>query len=90
MLAAKLEVRQKRLDSARKILGMALGMAPKDKTFKAYIELEMQLGNIDRCVCGAGWGGGAVAACSTSARPTRASVRACLAGVFLDVGLKPP
>lgn len=34
------------------ILGMAIGMAPKDKTFKAYIELELQLGNIDRCVCG--------------------------------------
>jgi crooked neck len=48
VLAAKLEVRQKRLDSARKILGMALGMAPKDKTYKAYIELELQLGNIDR------------------------------------------
>lgn len=31
---------------------MAIGMAPKDKTFKAYIELELQLGNIDRCVCG--------------------------------------
>lgn len=49
VLAAKLEVRQKRLDAARKILGMALGIAPKDKTFKAYIELELQLGNIDRC-----------------------------------------
>mmetsp|Transcript_7859 Transcript_7859/g.23660 ORF Transcript_7859/g.23660 Transcript_7859/m.23660 type:complete len:378 (+) Transcript_7859:1449-2582(+) len=48
-LAAKLEVRAKRLDAARKILGMALGMAPKDKTFKVYIELEMQMGNIDRC-----------------------------------------
>ena len=58
VLAAKLEVRQKRLDSARKILGMALGMAPKDKTFKAYIELELQLGNIDRCVCVWGGGGG--------------------------------
>jgi hypothetical protein len=48
ILAAKLEVRQKRLDAARKILGMALGMCPKDKTFKAYIELELQMGNIDR------------------------------------------
>ncbi|KAG1678894.1 hypothetical protein FOA52_003562 [Chlamydomonas sp. UWO 241] len=49
VLAAKLEVRSKRLDAARKILGMALGLAPKDKTFKSYIELEMQMGNIDRC-----------------------------------------
>ncbi|GFH16470.1 uncharacterized protein HaLaN_12894, partial [Haematococcus lacustris] len=24
-------------------------MAPKDRTFKAYIELELQLGNVDRC-----------------------------------------
>ena len=48
ILAAKLEVRQRKLDSARKILGMALGLAPKDKTFKSYIELELQLGNIDR------------------------------------------
>ncbi|KAJ9514841.1 hypothetical protein QJQ45_028615, partial [Haematococcus lacustris] len=49
VLAAKLEVRAKRLDAARKILGMAIGMAPKDRTFKAYIELELQLGNVDRC-----------------------------------------
>lgn len=48
LLAAKLEIRQKRLDAARKILGMALGMAPKDKIFKSYIEIELQLGNIDR------------------------------------------
>jgi hypothetical protein len=48
VLAAKLEVRCKRLDAARRILGLAIGMAPKDKTFKAYIELEMQLGSFDR------------------------------------------
>ncbi len=48
VLAAKLEVRCKRLDAARRILGMALGVAPKEKTFKAYIELEMQLGSFDR------------------------------------------
>jgi hypothetical protein len=29
VLAAKLEVRAKRLDAARRILGMAIGMAPK-------------------------------------------------------------
>jgi len=49
VLAAKLEVRQKRLEAARKILGTAIGVVPKDKTFKSYIELELQLGNIDRC-----------------------------------------
>ena len=35
VLAAKLELRQGRLDAARRILGTALGMAPKDKTFRA-------------------------------------------------------
>ena len=49
VLAAQFEIRQLRLASARKILGMALGMRPKGKLFKAYIELELQLGNIDRC-----------------------------------------
>ena len=49
ILAAKLEVRSKRLEAARKILGMAIGMAPKDKIFKIYIDMELQLGNVDRC-----------------------------------------
>ena len=49
LLAAQLEVRQLRLDAARKILGMALGMCPKHKIFKAYIDLELQLGHVERC-----------------------------------------
>mmetsp|Transcript_7023 Transcript_7023/g.25892 ORF Transcript_7023/g.25892 Transcript_7023/m.25892 type:complete len:723 (+) Transcript_7023:146-2314(+) len=49
LLAAKFELRQKNLVSMRKILGMAIGVAPKEKIFKAYIEIELQLGNIDRC-----------------------------------------
>lgn len=49
LLAAKLEIRARRLDAARKILGTAIGMAPKEKLFRSYIELEMQLGNMDRC-----------------------------------------
>jgi len=32
VLAAHFEVRQLRLDAARKILGMAIGMAPKVRT----------------------------------------------------------
>ena len=28
---------------------MAIGMHPKEKIFKTYIDMEMQLGNIDRC-----------------------------------------
>ncbi|KAF0893166.1 hypothetical protein E2562_023193 [Oryza meyeriana var. granulata] len=49
LMAAQLEIRQKNLKSARQILGNAIGMAPKGKIFKKYIEFEMQLGNIDRC-----------------------------------------
>lgn len=37
LLAAKLEIRSRRLDAARKILGTALGMAPKHKLFRSYI-----------------------------------------------------
>lgn len=54
IMAAKFEVRQKRVDSARKILGMGIGMAPKERLFKSYIELEGQLGNVDRYGCSQG------------------------------------
>mmetsp|Transcript_35189 Transcript_35189/g.67252 ORF Transcript_35189/g.67252 Transcript_35189/m.67252 type:complete len:729 (-) Transcript_35189:192-2378(-) len=49
LMAAQFEIRQKRLPAARQILGMAIGMAPKAKIFKTYIEIELQLGNIERC-----------------------------------------
>ncbi|GFP82521.1 crooked neck-like protein 1 [Phtheirospermum japonicum] len=49
IMAAQFEIRRLRIDQARKILGSAIGMAPKDKIFKKYIEIEMQLGNIERC-----------------------------------------
>ena len=49
VFAAQFEVRQRRLDAARKIFGMAIGMCPKDKLFRSYIEMELSLGNIDRC-----------------------------------------
>lgn len=39
----------RRLDAARKILGMSIGMCPKEKLFRTYIDIELQLGNIDRC-----------------------------------------
>jgi len=42
-------IRCKNLDMARKVYGNAIGKCPKDKIFKAYIQLEMQLGNFDRC-----------------------------------------
>ncbi|KAH9625513.1 hypothetical protein KSS87_012114 [Heliosperma pusillum] len=49
LLAAQFEIRQLVLNGARQILGNAIGMAPKDKIFQKYIEIELQLGNIDRC-----------------------------------------
>ncbi|KAA8530062.1 hypothetical protein F0562_004771 [Nyssa sinensis] len=49
ILAAQFEIRQLNLKGARQILGNAIGRAPKHKIFKKYIEIELQLGNIDRC-----------------------------------------
>lgn len=49
LLAAQFEIRQLNLNGARQILGNAIGKAPKDKIFKKYIEIELHLGNIDRC-----------------------------------------
>lgn len=49
LLYAKFEIRQKNLSEARKILGKAIGMCPKDKLFKGYIELEIELREFDRC-----------------------------------------
>uniref|UniRef100_A0A5K3EXV5 Crooked neck-like protein 1 n=1 Tax=Mesocestoides corti TaxID=53468 RepID=A0A5K3EXV5_MESCO len=49
LYAAKFEIRQKLLPTARKILGTALGKCPKAKLFRGYIELEIQLREFDRC-----------------------------------------
>uniref|UniRef100_A0A0D9WQS8 Pre-mRNA-splicing factor Syf1/CRNKL1-like C-terminal HAT-repeats domain-containing protein n=1 Tax=Leersia perrieri TaxID=77586 RepID=A0A0D9WQS8_9ORYZ len=49
LMAAQFEIRQKNLKAARQILGNAIGMAPKGKIFKKYIEIELYLGNFDRC-----------------------------------------
>ncbi|KAK9466330.1 hypothetical protein V1512DRAFT_247984 [Lipomyces arxii] len=43
------EVRRGNLATARKQLGMAIGICPKPKLFKDYIELEMKLREFDRC-----------------------------------------
>lgn len=43
LLAAQFEIRQLNLQGARKLLGQAIGMCPKNKLFKGYIELEMQV-----------------------------------------------
>lgn len=49
LMAAQLEVRQKDLPAARKLLGYAIGYCPKESLFKSYVNLELQIGEIDRC-----------------------------------------
>lgn len=46
---AQFEIRCKDLQKSRKTLGMAIGMCPRDKLFRGYIELEIQLREFDRC-----------------------------------------
>ncbi|KAF5179345.1 Pre-mrna-splicing factor clf1 [Thalictrum thalictroides] len=43
------EIRQKNLEGARKLLGNSIGRAAKHKIFRKYIELELMLGNFNRC-----------------------------------------
>ena len=49
LLKAQFELRQGHLSEARKTLGRAIGMCPKDKLFKGYIELELKLFEFLRC-----------------------------------------
>jgi crooked neck len=49
LLKAHFEVRQNQLSAARKTLGQAIGMCPKDKLFKGYVELEKKLFEFGRC-----------------------------------------
>lgn len=49
ILAANFEVRQKDLPKARKILGTSIGLCPKAKLFRSYIELEIEVREFDRC-----------------------------------------
>lgn len=49
LLYAKFEIRQLDVQTARKTLGRSLGMCPKPKLFKGYIELELQMREFDRC-----------------------------------------
>ena len=46
---ANFEVRQMNLQAARKILGNSIGKCPKNKLFRGYIDLEIQLREFDRC-----------------------------------------
>lgn len=49
LLKAHFEVRQLNLGAARTTLGLAIGMCPKDKLFKGYINLETRLHEFTRC-----------------------------------------
>jgi crooked neck len=49
LMKAQFEVRQQQLSAARKTLGQAIGMCPKDKLFKGYVELEIKLFEFVRC-----------------------------------------
>lgn len=49
LLKAHFEVRQGELTTARKTLGQAIGMCPKDKLFRGYVELELKLFEFVRC-----------------------------------------
>ncbi|GBE59158.1 crooked neck family 1 isoform [Babesia ovata] len=49
ILLAELHLRQEDLDSMRKTFGMGLGRCSKPKLFEAYAQIELKLGNLDRC-----------------------------------------
>ncbi|KAF2686581.1 putative cell cycle control protein [Lentithecium fluviatile CBS 122367] len=49
LMAAHFEIRQGQLTAARKLLGQSIGMCPKDKLFKGYIDLELKLFEFNRC-----------------------------------------
>lgn len=49
LMKAQFEIRQTELQAARKTLGQAIGMCPKDKLFKGYITLEQKLHEFVRC-----------------------------------------
>ncbi|KAF8294830.1 TPR-like protein [Clavulina sp. PMI_390] len=48
IMFARFEVRRLDLKAARKILGTAIGMCPKEGLFKGYIQLELELREFDR------------------------------------------
>ncbi|KAJ3211599.1 Crooked neck-like protein 1 [Dinochytrium kinnereticum] len=45
---AKFQIRRFELDPTRKTLGMAIGLCPKERLFKGYIDIEIQLREFDR------------------------------------------
>lgn len=49
LLFGQFEIRQKNLNGARKVMGVAIGKCPKNKLFRGYIDLELQLREFERC-----------------------------------------
>ncbi|KAL0587367.1 hypothetical protein ABG067_002984 [Albugo candida] len=49
IMYAKYLVRLRDVQGARKVLGQSLGKCPKKKLFTSYIELELMMGEIERC-----------------------------------------
>ena len=49
VMAAHFELRCKDLGAARRLLGQAIGRCGKESIFRAYVDMELQLGEIDRC-----------------------------------------
>eukprot|EP01138_Halocafeteria_seosinensis_P004022 gb/GECG01004113.1/.p1 GENE.gb/GECG01004113.1/~~gb/GECG01004113.1/.p1 ORF type:complete len:766 (+),score=139.72 gb/GECG01004113.1/:1-2298(+) len=49
ILAAQFAIRRKNLQLARRVFGKSLAVAPREKVIKKYIDIEYQLGEIDRC-----------------------------------------
>ena len=49
VMKAQFDLRQSQLQAARKTMGQAIGMCPKGKIFKNYIEMELKLFEFVRC-----------------------------------------
>ncbi|KAJ5482199.1 hypothetical protein N7475_001011 [Penicillium sp. IBT 31633x] len=49
LMKAQFEIRQLQLQTARKTLGQAIGMCPKNKIFRGYIDIETRLFEFSRC-----------------------------------------
>ncbi|KAJ5562021.1 RNA-processing protein HAT helix [Penicillium sp. DV-2018c] len=49
LMKAQFEIRQMQLQAARKTLGQAIGMCPKNKLFRGYIDIETRLFEFVRC-----------------------------------------
>ncbi|KAI7509063.1 Pre-mRNA-splicing factor [Hortaea werneckii] len=49
ILKAQFHIREGDLSAARKTMGLSIGMCPKSKLFRAYIELELKLFEFTRC-----------------------------------------